>query len=177
MISNILTIFLRLRLTTKTMIVKKQKSGCLSGLCRFYIYAIHGFLCEIMFTATWDFVTTFNWELKGVSSIWAIFIYGTAIFVIEKMSLYLEGKCNLLCRCLLYTLWTFAWEFSTGFLLKTFCACPWDYSHFPGNIKGLITLEYAVPWYFGCMIAEQVVIKNTLRLQFIQEGHKNCKGQ
>ncbi|XP_069811106.1 transmembrane protein 229B-like [Dendropsophus ebraccatus] len=155
------------------MIVEKQKSGNLSGLWRFYIYAIHGLLCEIIFTATWDFVATCNCKLIGVSSIWAFFIYGTAIFVIERMSLYLEGSCHLLCRCLLYTLWTYVWEFSTGFLLKTFHTCPWDYSHFNGNLMGLITLEYAVPWYFGCMIAERVVIKNTLRLQFIQ----NCKEQ
>ncbi|XP_071995572.1 transmembrane protein 229B [Engystomops pustulosus] len=155
------------------MVVKKPKSGYLSGLHRWYIYAIHGLLCEIMFTATWDLVTSNCWKLRGVSSIWAIFIYGTAIFVIEKMSLYLEGKCHLLWRCLLYTLWTYTWEFSTGFLLRMFSSCPWDYSHFSGNLKGLVTLEYAVPWYFGCMIAEQVVIKNTLRLQIIQDGQKN----
>ncbi|XP_056419385.1 transmembrane protein 229b-like [Hyla sarda] len=159
------------------MLVKKQKSGCLSGLTRWYIYAIHGLLCEILFTASWDFILTCNQKVIGVSSIWAMFIYGTAIFVIEKMFLHLEDKCHLLSRCLLYLLWTYVWEFSTGFLLKTFNACPWDYSHFSGNIMGLITLEYAVPWYFGCMIAEQVVIKNTLRLQFIQDGQKNCKGR
>ncbi|XP_066450599.1 transmembrane protein 229B [Eleutherodactylus coqui] len=159
------------------MIVKKQKSGCLSGLCRWYIYAIHGLLCEILFTATWDYVTTSCWKLRGVSSIWAIFIYGTAIFIMEKMYLYLEEKYHLLYRCLVYTLWIFIWEFFTGFLLTTFNSCPWDYSHFSGNLMGLITLEYVVPWYFGCMIAEQFVIKNTLRLKFIPEGQKRCKEQ
>ncbi|KAM3930302.1 transmembrane protein 229b-like [Leptodactylus fuscus] len=156
---------------------KKQKPGSLGGLYRWYIYAIHGLLCEILFTATWDFVTTGCWKLMGVSSVWAIFIYGTAIFVIEKMSLYLEGRCHLLWRCLLYTLWTYAWEFSTGFILRTCSSCPWDYSHFSGNFMGLITLEYAVPWYFGCIIAEQGVIKNTLRLQFIPDEHKTRKGR
>ncbi|XP_073529411.1 transmembrane protein 229B [Phyllobates terribilis] len=159
------------------MTVQKQKSASLSGLWRWYIYAIHGLLCEILFTATWNLAATSSWKLIGVSSIWAIFIYGTAIFIIEKMSLYLDGKCHLLIRCILYTLWTYAWEFSTGFLLHIFNSCPWDYSHFNGNFMGLITMEYAIPWYFGCMIAEKVVIKNTLRLKFIQNDHKNCKKQ
>ncbi|XP_063775878.1 transmembrane protein 229b-like [Pseudophryne corroboree] len=154
-----------------------QRLGSLHGICRWYIYATHGLLCEIMFTATWDFFTTFSWKLIGVSSIWAFFIYGTAIFIIEKMSLYLQTRCHLLCRCLIYTLWTYLWEFSTGFILKSLDACPWDYSHFPGHIMGLITMEYAVPWFFGCMIAEQVVIKHTLNLQLSQKGnHKKHKG-
>lgn len=152
-----------------------QKSRSLSGIIRWYIYAIHGLLCEILFTSTWDIFTIKSWKLVGVSSIWAIFIYGTAIFIIEKMSFYLQ-RCPLIFRCLVYTLWTYTWEFSTGYVLRTFDACPWDYSHFPGNIMGLITLEYAVPWYFGCMIAEQVVIKYTLRLHLLQVGNQGkCK--
>ncbi|XP_072265883.1 transmembrane protein 229B [Pyxicephalus adspersus] len=149
-----------------------QKSRYLSGIMRWYVYAIHGILCEILFTSIWDVFAEKKCKLIGVSSIWAILIYGTAIFLIEKMSFHLKRKCPLVARCLIYTLWTYIWEFSTGYVLRIFDACPWDYSHFPGNIKGLITLEYAVPWYFGCMIAEQVVIKYTLRLQLLQDGNK-----
>ncbi|XP_063297529.1 transmembrane protein 229B [Pelobates fuscus] len=153
-----------------------EKTGNLNGICRWYIYAMHGYVCEIMFTAAWDLCHTHSWKLIGVSSIWAFFIYGTAIFIIEKMQLYLFSRVNIFVRCLMYTIWTYTWEFSTGYILRIFDACPWDYSHFPGNIMGLITLEYAIPWFFACMIAEQVVIKNTLLLQFpVQSNHRKHK--
>ncbi|XP_068135809.1 transmembrane protein 229B [Hyperolius riggenbachi] len=153
-----------------------QKSAPLGGAFRWYIYALHGLLCEILFTAAWDLCTKRCWRLIGVSSFWAIFIYGTAIFVIEKLSLHLQKICPLPYRCLIYTMWTYLWEFSTGYTLRTLGACPWDYSHFLGNFMGLVTLEYAVPWYFGCMIAEQVVIKYTLRLRLPQEtDYEKCK--
>jgi len=33
-------------------------------------------------------------------------------------------------------------SFATGWLLRKLTGkCPWDYSNFPGNIQGLITLE------------------------------------
>ncbi|KAM8945429.1 transmembrane protein 229B [Pelodytes ibericus] len=153
-----------------------EKSKPLNGFCRWYIYAMHGYVCEIMFTATWDFFDTYSWKLIGVSSIWAFFVYGTAIFIMEKMFTILHAKCNLYIRCLIYTLWTYLWEFSTGYILKVFDSCPWDYSHFPGNIMGLITLEYAIPWFFASMIAEQLVIRNTLLLQYpVQENHQRHK--
>ncbi|XP_075056854.1 transmembrane protein 229B [Mixophyes fleayi] len=151
--------------------VRMQETGSLRGICRWYVYALHGLLCEIIFTSSWDFATTCSWKLSGVSSVWAFFIYGTAIFIIEKMFLHLQTRCHLWCRCLIYTLWAYLWEFSTGYILKALDACPWDYSHFSGNIMGLITMEYAVPWFFGCMIVEQVVIKNTLKLQLTQDGN------
>ena len=36
-------------------------------------------------------------------------------------------------------------------LLRRFTGkCPWDYSQFPGNFRGIITLEYAPVWFiFG----------------------------
>ncbi|KAM4692800.1 transmembrane protein 229b-like [Discoglossus pictus] len=148
----------------------------LNALSRWYIYAMHGYVCEIIFTSAWDFYHTSSWKLIGLSSIWAFFIYGTAIFIIEKMYFLLHTRCNIFLRCLIYTLWTYAWEFSTGYILKRCNACPWDYSHFPGSIMGLITMEYAIPWFFACMIAERVVIKYTLLLGFpVQRNHMKLK--
>lgn len=140
----------------------------LAALSRWYIYALHGYLCEITFTAIWELVENFSWKCTGYTSIWSFFIYGTAIFVIERLFLFLRTRCNVFVRCLVYTTWIYCWEFSTGFLLKHFNACPWDYSGFYGNFMGLITLEYAVLWFFGSMIAEQAVIINTLQLCFAE---------
>ncbi|XP_042301192.1 transmembrane protein 229B isoform X1 [Sceloporus undulatus] len=138
----------------------------LTAFSRWYLYAIHGYFCEVMFTAAWEFVVNFNWKFPGVTSVWALFIYGTSILIVEKMYLYLKDKCNIVLRCLIYTLWTYVWEFTTGFILRQFNACPWDYSQFDLNFMGLITLEYAIPWFCAAIIMEQLVIRNTLRLRF-----------
>ncbi|XP_065796796.1 transmembrane protein 229B isoform X2 [Muntiacus reevesi] len=142
----------------------------LTALSRWYLYAIHGYFCEVMFTAAWEFVVNFNWKFPGVTSVWALFIYGTSILIVERMYLRLRGRCPLLLRCLIYTLWTYLWEFTTGFILRQFNACPWDYSQFDFDFMGLITLEYAVPWFCGALIVEQFIIRNTLRLRFDKDA-------
>ncbi|MBN3326041.1 T229B protein, partial [Atractosteus spatula] len=142
----------------------------LSIYSRWYLYAIHGYFCEVMFTAAWEFVVNRNWKFPGVTSVWALFIYGTSILVMEKMYLLLRGRCPLLLRCLLYTLWTYAWEFSTGWLLRQFNACPWDYSPFDYDFMGLVTLEYALPWFCASFLVERVIVLNTLRLRYEGAG-------
>ncbi|MCI4382737.1 hypothetical protein PGIGA_G00018170 [Pangasianodon gigas] len=138
----------------------------LTPLSRWYLYAIHGYFCEVMFTAAWEFVVNCNWKFPGVTSVWALFIYGTCILIVERMYLRLRDRCNVLLRCFIYTLWTYMWEFGTGLLLRQFDACPWDYSQFKYNFMGLITAEYAVPWFCASFIVERLVIRNTLRLRF-----------
>ncbi|KAG7510351.1 hypothetical protein JOB18_019675 [Solea senegalensis] len=98
--------------------------------------------------------------------VWALFIYGTCILIVERMYLALRGRCPVLLRCIIYTLWTYLWEFGTGLLLRQFDACPWDYTEFRYNFMGLITAEYAVPWFCASFIVERLVIRKTLRLRF-----------
>lgn len=146
----------------------------LTALSRWYLYAIHGYFCEVMFTAAWEFVVNCNWKFPGVTSVWALFIYGTCILIVERMYLRMRNRCPILLRCIIYTLWTYLWEFGTGFLLRQFNACPWDYSEFRYNFMGLITLEYAVPWFCASFIVETLVIRRTLRLRFhegAEDGH------
>ncbi|XP_028826586.1 transmembrane protein 229b [Denticeps clupeoides] len=142
----------------------------LTALSRWYLYAIHGYFCEVMFTAAWEFVVNRNWKFPGVTSVWALFIYGTCILIVERMYLRLRPRCPVLLRCLIYTLWTYLWEFGTGLLLRQFDACPWDYSQFRYNFMGLITGEYAVPWFCASFIVERLVIRNTLRLRFQEQA-------
>ncbi|XP_054856028.1 transmembrane protein 229B-like [Eublepharis macularius] len=137
----------------------------LSPLCRWYIYAIHGYFAEVMFTATWDFVVDRDWRFQGVTSVWALFIYGTFGTILEHLYLLLMSRCNLLVRGLLYTACIYLWEFSTGYILRCFNACPWDYSGFRFNFMGLITLEYCPFWFVGSLLLERVVVYNTLRLR------------
>ncbi|KAI1894437.1 hypothetical protein AGOR_G00115810 [Albula goreensis] len=136
----------------------------LTPLIRFYIYALHGCLCEVVFTATCDWCERGDRRLSGHTSLWALPIYGTAILLIERLHLRLSPHYPLLVRLVLYTLLVYLWEFGTGFLLRLAGACPWDYSAFRFNLMGLVTLEYALPWALACLIAEGHIIKNTLRM-------------
>ncbi len=137
----------------------------ISMLGRFYIYALHGYATEVMFTAVWEFVVNVNWKLPGNSSVWAFFIYGISSLVIEQMYLRLKAAgIPLLLRAILYTIWTYTWEFSTGWVLKQFNACPWDYTPFDGDFMGLVTLEYAPAWYLGNICMDLIVVHYTLQL-------------
>ncbi|KAJ8045144.1 hypothetical protein HOLleu_08087 [Holothuria leucospilota] len=140
--------------------------GPVSAWVRFYIYAIHGYATEVMFTASWEFVVNLNWRFPGVTSVWSLFIYGASTLVIEKMYLKMKDTVPLIIRLVIYVLWIYLWEFSTGLLLSQFNACPWDYTPFEWDFFGLITLEYAPAWFFGAFITEQILIKHTLRLYF-----------
>ncbi|XP_035242743.1 transmembrane protein 229b [Anguilla anguilla] len=148
----------------------------LTVLSRWYLYAIHGYFCEVMFTAAWEFAAHRNWKFPGVTSVWALFIYGTCILTVEHMYLRLRRRCPTLLRCLIYTLWTYLWEFGTGLLLRQFNACPWDYSQFQYNFMGLITAEYALPWFCASFIMERLVIRNTLRLRFDERAELGAPG-
>ncbi|XP_051946529.1 transmembrane protein 229B-like isoform X1 [Xyrauchen texanus] len=138
----------------------------LSPLSRLYIYGLHGCLCEVVFTAAWDLYYTHDQRLAGHTSLWALLIYSSAIFVMEGLSAKLQNKhCPLPVRLIVYALFIYLWEFSWGFLLRLFRACPWDYSEFRYNFMGLITLEYALPWALAGLIAEKHVIRNTLKIR------------
>lgn len=141
-------------------------AGNLSTAWRLYVYAIHGYFTEVMFTATWEFVVSLNPKLTGVTSIWSLPIYGISTLIVEKMYLRMDGRVPLPLRGLVYLLWTYAWEFSTGFLLRQFDACPWNYEPFDGHFMGLVTLEYAPLWYFFSMVCEQLLIRYTLMLRW-----------
>ncbi|KAL3872546.1 hypothetical protein ACJMK2_035769 [Sinanodonta woodiana] len=151
---------------------------------RFYIYAIHGYATEVMFTATWEFVVNFNWKFPGNTSIWVVPIYGLSGLAVEKMYLRLtERNIHFFLRALIYTLWTYVWEFSTGFILKQFNACPWDYTPFHGDFMGLVTLEYAPLWFLAGIILERLVITYTRELywgppvdhDYIPQSQKDLK--
>ena len=137
----------------------------LSVFWRGYIYALHGYATEIMFTAIWELVVNWNWKLPGNTSIWIMPIYGLSGLVMEKLyGLLMERSVPLLVRGLIYVIWTYIWEFTTGFILKQFDICPWDYTAFHGDFMGLITLEYAPFWFVGSILTEQYLMKYTRHL-------------
>ena len=122
---------------------------------RFYFYGLHGFFDEIMFTSIHDYIfIKKDLSLPGHSSPYSFFTYGIASLVIEWLYLtYLKGY-NILLRAFVYVLFSFSWEYAVGLLLRQFNACPWDYSHKPYNLHGLITLDYAPLWIIACLYQE-----------------------
>ncbi|XP_026799879.2 LOW QUALITY PROTEIN: transmembrane protein 229B [Pangasianodon hypophthalmus] len=138
----------------------------LSPLARLYIYALHGCVCEVAFTAAWNWYYTRDQRLPGYTSLWSLLIYSLAIFFMEGLSAWLQQRhFLLLLRLTVYTLFIYLWEFSWGVMLRLLEACPWDYSHFKYNLMGLVTLEYAVPWAMAALLAEKHVIRNTLKIR------------
>ena len=141
---------------------------------RFYIYGLQGIFTEVIYTALWDFFALDNWKLTGISSIWAFFIYSLSHLFIESVSPMLihKFKIPLILRAFVYLVWTYFWEFSTGYFLSLFGACPWDYKPwFNWHLMGLITLEYAPLWYVGSIVAERYVIPIVNRLCLSTDVH------
>lgn len=125
---------------------------------RFYFYGMHGLLNEIVFTALFDmmFEPTGNRSLKGQSSIFSFFIYGSCSFLEERLYVYLYLRHGVprYIRIIIYLCISYAWEFSMGLALRQFGACSWDYSHYRYNVMGLITLEYAPGWIVLCSLQD-----------------------
>ncbi|XP_059179818.1 transmembrane protein 229B-like [Centropristis striata] len=137
----------------------------LSTAARLYVYALHGCLCEVAFTAVWDWCSTRDRSLPGHSSLWALPMYATAIYLMELLrGRLLAQHLPLPVRLAAYTTFIYLWEFSWGAGLRLLGACPWDYSGHRYNLGGLVTLEYALPWTVAAFIAEHHVIRNTLRI-------------
>ena len=144
----------------------------LSPLLRFYQYGIHGFCYEVVFTAIFDFfVHDAGWELKGHSSISTFFIYGAGCFVVEQLYVWLYYKHGVqwYWRKTIYVIILYICELSAGLLLRQLDACPWDYSHYPYNYEGLITLMYAPLWLL--MVCVQEAVADKLLHARILKGH------
>ncbi|ESO89947.1 hypothetical protein LOTGIDRAFT_68734, partial [Lottia gigantea] len=121
----------------------------LPSWARFYFYGMHGLLDEIVFTAMFDFLLKpeGNWLLKGYSTIFSFFIYGSCSYIVEQIYKYcIQKNLSIYKRLPIYIVFTYFWEFLCGLILRQFGACSWDYSHYTLNVMGLITFEYLPGW-------------------------------
>ncbi|XP_063168700.1 transmembrane protein 229B-like [Candoia aspera] len=134
----------------------------LSPLCRAYIYAIHGCLCEVLFVVL---ILDQDWVFRGPLSACPLLAYGTCGLALEGIYLRLRGDCCLLTRCALYTACIYLWQLVAGCLLRGFGACPWDHSRLRYNLLGLVALEHCLLWFVGALLLERLVIALTLRLR------------
>ena len=116
-----------------------------------------GWCMEILFTSV-DALRRRDLTLTGNTSLWMFPIYGMASFL-KPVCSHMKDK-SLLKRGSVYTLCIFTGEYLTGSFLKRSEACPWDYSHCPLNIKGLIRLDYAPLWFGAGLLFEKILCRH-----------------
>lgn len=152
----------------------------LPSVLRFYVYGLQGLLDEILFTAVFDvlFHTSGNPQLKGYTTLFTFFIYGSCSFFVERLYvfLYLKHGIKWYFRFPLYMVILYSWELFSGLVLRQFDACSWDYSHYPLNFMGLITLVYAPLWLVLCILQDFVAdFLLSLRINISNDDSENTK--
>uniref|UniRef100_A0A4W6BJI7 Transmembrane protein 229A n=1 Tax=Lates calcarifer TaxID=8187 RepID=A0A4W6BJI7_LATCA len=117
---------------------------------------------DVLFTSMFNLVEKSDRSLSGHTSLWSFLMYGSCSFVVEKLYLHLHFRrgWGTWHRLPIYICFIYTWEFSWGLVLRQFDACSWDYSHYPHNFMGLITLLYLPGWV--CLSLYQDVLSNVL---------------
>ncbi|MGD0694726.1 MAG: putative ABC transporter permease [Terriglobia bacterium] len=132
--------------------------GLLAMWIRFVIYGLLGWCFEIVWSAVTEraWGKQRDWRLMGHSYLWMFPIYGLLSPLGEPIHNLLRPHFWLL-RGAAYLMCIWAVEYITGWLIKRITGkCPWDYSNFPGNFQGIITLEYAPVWFLFGLAFESV---------------------
>ncbi|EHB14760.1 hypothetical protein GW7_10446 [Heterocephalus glaber] len=140
----------------------------LPDLLRFLFFGMHGFLDEIFFTFFFNVLGQGDGTSSGHTSLWSFLMYGSCSFVVEKLYFHLHRSrgWGTWKRVPVYVIFIYAWELSWGLGLRTCGACSWDYSHYPLNFMGLITLLYLPGWIF--LSVYQDLLSNVLwRVQYV----------
>lgn len=153
--------FMRLQYHNNRVLARRCPNG-LPGVLRFAFFGMHGFLDEVLFTSVFNLFEKADRNLRGHTSLWSFFMYGSCSFVVEKLYLHLHFRrgWGTWRRLPIYICFIYAWEFSWGFALRQYDACSWDYSHYPLNFMGLVTLLYLPGWV--CLSLYQDVLSNIL---------------
>jgi len=117
-------------------------------LLRIMLFACFGLLIEVFFTAAFALFNG-NWNMHGHSSPWMTVVYGLlGVFggvVSEQLKL---RHIPFLLRAFIYMLLIFLVEYFFGVLFQMVGLQIWDYSDYPLNLHGHITLLYAPFWFF-----------------------------
>ncbi|XP_038834174.1 transmembrane protein 229A-like [Salvelinus namaycush] len=134
----------------------------LPDVVRFLFFGMHGFLDEILFTSIFNLVEKSDRTMSGHTSLWSFLMYGSCSFVVEKLYLHLHFRrgWSTWRRLPIYICFIYTWEFCWGLALRQYGACSWDYSHYPFNFMGLITLLYLPGWV--CISLYQDILSSVL---------------
>ncbi|XP_056429750.1 transmembrane protein 229A [Hyla sarda] len=135
---------------------------------RFLFYGMHGFMDEVFFTSAFNLLEKPGAPLSGHTSLWSFFMYGSCSLIVERLFFHLcYGRgWGAWRRLPVYILFVYTWEFCWGLGLRTYNACSWDYSHYPLNFMGLVTLMYLPGWVFLSFF-QDLLSKVLLRIRFV----------
>ncbi|XP_053575740.1 transmembrane protein 229A [Bombina bombina] len=127
-------------------------------LLRFIFYGMHGFLDEVFFTSIFNLLEKPEKSMIGHTSLWSFLMYGSCSLIVERLYFYLcySKGWGAWKRLPVYILFVYTWEFSWGLGLRICNACSWDYSHYPLNFMGLVTLMYLPGWVFLSFYQDQL---------------------
>ena len=106
-----------------------------------------GWGAELIWTSLHNRIQNHDKRMMGHSSLYMFPIYGMAALLKPYSRKLRRRNPNPMSRGLIYMTMIFLTEYSTGALLRKADRCPWDYSHAPLNIDGLIRLDYAPCWF------------------------------
>lgn len=113
---------------------------------------MYGWCMEVFWTGLHSMLRQ-DPKLTGVSSLRMFPIYGMAS-LIAPFSECLK-KCRTFTRGLIYMFCFFTVEYASGTYLKKRGCCPWDYSHSPYHVNGVIRLDYAPLWFLAGLFYEK----------------------
>ncbi|KAE8616003.1 hypothetical protein XENTR_v10008688 [Xenopus tropicalis] len=134
---------------------------------RFIFFGMHGFLDEVFFTSIFNALERPENALSGHTSLWSFLMYGSCSLVVEKLYLYLGFSRGWAAwqRLPVYIAFVYTWEFVWGLGLRSCNACSWDYSYYPLNFMGLVTLMYLPGWVF-LSFYQDVLSRVLLRVRY-----------
>ncbi len=128
-----------------------------------------GWGIELLATSLSNYRNHGDKRMMGSTSLLMFPIYGMAA-AFQPFGKLLCRK-NALVRGSVYMTLIFATEYATGWLLRRFGICPWDYSDAPFNIDGLIRLDYAPAWFVVGLLFERNTCKD------IRQRYKEARRQ
>ena len=116
----------------------------MSGAARFAAYAAVGWCAELVWTRLAHLHRPRRGD--GVPSAWMLPVYGLAQPLWEPVHEALRAR-PLLVRALAYSAGFLVVEYASGRVLRAAVGeAPWDYSHAPLHLHGLIRADYAPVW-------------------------------
>lgn len=121
---------------------------------RFLMCGIVGWCLEIIWTGLHSLLSG-KTDMMGRTSLLMFPIYGCAA-VIGPIAKKL-AKIPTAVRGCLYAVGIFLTEFVSGTALKTLHMCPWDYSHAPLQINGVVRLDYFPVWFSVGLLYEKIL--------------------